>query len=117
MDEKTSTSPEVEADIERTPVEPVEQEGLEQLISQLDKTRAVLGEWSLQAQCLDADPEAFFPERGGNTRDAKRVCAKCPVARECLAYALANEVRFGIWGGLSERERRMKRRELQIKAS
>ena len=51
-------------------------------------------------------PEAFFPEKGGSTREAKRVCLSCDVRGECLEYALANDERFGIWGGLSERERR-----------
>jgi WhiB family transcriptional regulator, redox-sensing transcriptional regulator len=57
------------------------------------------------------DVEAFFPEKGGSTREAKRVCTTCPVRAECLEYALGNDERFGIWGGLSERERRrLKRR-------
>ena len=51
-------------------------------------------------------PEAFFPEKGGSTREAKRVCLSCEVRAECLEYALGNDERFGIWGGLSERERR-----------
>ena len=60
---------------------------------------------------LRPDPEAFFPEKGGSTREAKRVCATCEVREECLEYALANDERFGIWGGMSERERRkLKRR-------
>lgn len=62
--------------------------------------------WLAEAKCLQADPEAFFPEKGGSTREAKRICARCDVRQECLDYALANEERFGIWGGLSERERR-----------
>ena len=70
-------------------------------------------ELSLQerALCAQTDPEAFFPEKGGSTREAKRVCLSCDVRGECLEYALANDERFGIWGGLSERERRrLKRR-------
>ncbi|WP_299047615.1 WhiB family transcriptional regulator [uncultured Actinomyces sp.] len=67
--------------------------------------------WQERALCAQTDPEAFFPEKGGSTREAKRVCATCEVREECLAYALANDERFGIWGGLSERERRkLKRR-------
>ncbi len=66
--------------------------------------------WMVDARCLDADPEAFFPEKGGSTREAKRICADCPVKEPCLDYALANDERFGIWGGLSERERRRVRR-------
>ena len=66
--------------------------------------------WMLQARCLDADPEAFFPEKGGSTREAKRICAICPVQQDCLSHALENDERFGIWGGMSERERRRLRR-------
>ncbi|WP_417562212.1 WhiB family transcriptional regulator [Microbacterium sp.] len=67
--------------------------------------------WQADALCAQTDPEAFFPEKGGSTRDAKRVCASCEVRAQCLEYALQNDERFGIWGGLSERERRkLKRR-------
>ncbi|HET9518524.1 MAG TPA: WhiB family transcriptional regulator, partial [Actinoplanes sp.] len=52
-----------------------------------------------------------FPEKGGSTREAKRICGRCEVKVECLEYALGHDERFGIWGGLSERERRkLKRR-------
>lgn len=64
------------------------------------------GEWVDEALCAQTDPEAFFPDKGGSTRDAKRVCASCDVRNQCLAYALETKQRFGIWGGLSERERR-----------
>ena len=67
--------------------------------------------WQERALCAQTDPEAFFPEKGGSTREAKRVCLSCEVRAECLDYALAHDERFGIWGGLSERERRrLKRR-------
>lgn len=67
--------------------------------------------WQERALCAQTDPEAFFPEKGGSTREAKRVCATCEVRDECLEYALVKDERFGIWGGLSERERRkLKRR-------
>jgi WhiB family redox-sensing transcriptional regulator len=67
--------------------------------------------WQEEALCAQTDPEAFFPEKGGSTREAKRVCGRCAVQSECLEYALARDERFGIWGGLSERERRrLKRR-------
>ncbi|WP_137122197.1 WhiB family transcriptional regulator [Segeticoccus rhizosphaerae] len=62
--------------------------------------------WQERALCAQTDPEAFFPEKGGSTRDAKKVCVGCEVRAECLEYALAHDERFGIWGGLSERERR-----------
>ena len=63
-------------------------------------------EWQERALCAQTDPEAFFPEKGGSTREAKRICQGCEVRAECLEYALAHDERFGIWGGLSERERR-----------
>jgi WhiB family redox-sensing transcriptional regulator len=66
--------------------------------------------WQEDALCAQTDPEAFFPEKGDSTRDAKRICAQCTVRAECLEYALKNDERFGIWGGLSERERRRLRR-------
>ena len=67
--------------------------------------------WQERALCAQTDPEAFFPEKGGSTREAKKVCVSCDVRAECLEYALENDERFGIWGGLSERERRkLKRR-------
>lgn len=62
--------------------------------------------WHQRALCTQTDPEAFFPDKGGSTREAKRVCSACEVRRECLDYALAHDQRFGIWGGLSPRERR-----------
>ena len=62
--------------------------------------------WQDDALCAQTDPEAFFPEKGGSTRAAKRVCRACTVRAECLDYALAHQERFGIWGGFSERERR-----------
>jgi len=67
-------------------------------------------EWQERALCAQTDPEAFFPEKGGSTREAKRICSGCEVRAECLEYALANDERFGIWGGMSERERRKQRR-------
>jgi WhiB family transcriptional regulator, redox-sensing transcriptional regulator len=63
-------------------------------------------DWQERALCAQVDPELFFPEKGGSTREAKMVCAGCPVRPECLRFALAFDERFGIWGGLSERERR-----------
>jgi WhiB family redox-sensing transcriptional regulator len=66
--------------------------------------------WQSDALCAQTDPEAFFPEKGGSTRDAKRICSSCEVRAQCLEYALQNDERFGIWGGLSERERRKLRK-------
>ena len=69
-------------------------------------------EWERKSLCAQTDPEAFFPEKGGSTRDAKRICQRCPVIGDCLSSALARDERFGIWGGLSERERRRLKRDL-----
>ncbi|OBA90554.1 transcription factor WhiB, partial [Mycobacteriaceae bacterium 1482268.1] len=66
--------------------------------------------WQEKALCAQTDPEAFFPEKGGSTREAKRICQGCEVRDACLDYALAHDERFGIWGGLSERERRRLKR-------
>ena len=66
--------------------------------------------WQSDSLCAQTDPEAFFPEKGGSTRDAKKICTSCEVRARCLDYALENDERFGIWGGLSERERRKLRK-------
>ena len=66
--------------------------------------------WQDLANCLGVDPDLFFPERGASTKEAKEVCRGCVVREECLEYALANGEKFGIWGGMSERERRRVRR-------
>ncbi len=66
--------------------------------------------WQSRANCMGVDPELFFPERGAATREAKAVCRGCVVQQECLEYAIAHGEKFGIWGGMSERERRRVRR-------
>ncbi len=66
--------------------------------------------WQRLANCLGVDPDLFFPERGVSTREAKEVCRGCVVRDDCLDYAVANGEKFGIWGGMSERERRGVRR-------
>jgi WhiB family transcriptional regulator, redox-sensing transcriptional regulator len=67
--------------------------------------------WQEQANCLGVDPDLFFPERGASTKEAKAVCGGCEVKTECLEYALRHGEKFGIWGGMSERERRRIRRQ------
>lgn len=62
--------------------------------------------WQDWGMCSQTSPDAFFPDKGQPTAAAKRVCASCPVQAECLEYALANDERYGVWGGTSERERR-----------
>ncbi len=66
--------------------------------------------WQARANCMGVDPELFFPERGASTREAKEVCRGCVVREDCLEYAIANGEKFGIWCGMSERERRRVRR-------
>lgn len=66
--------------------------------------------WQADALCAQTDPEMFFPEKGGTPRYAKKVCDNCDVRKQCLQYALGNDERFGIWGGMSERQRRKLKR-------
>ena len=62
-------------------------------------------DWASLAQCRQAKPDELFV-RGAAQNDAKRLCAGCPVRTECLAEALDNEMEWGVWGGMTERERR-----------
>lgn len=67
--------------------------------------------WTEQALCAQTDPDSFFPDKGGSTRAALTTCAQCPVTLQCLEYALDNDERFGIWGGVTERKRHEMRKE------
>lgn len=63
--------------------------------------------WQSRARCAGApDPGVWFPERGADVGEAKKICALCPVKAECLRYALEHRIQYGIWGGASERQRR-----------
>lgn len=62
--------------------------------------------WTEQAVCASVDPELFYPEQGGSTRKAIRICRTCPVASDCLAYAVSIGEREGIWGGVAPTGRR-----------
>lgn len=62
-------------------------------------------DWRISASCRDADPDVLFV-RGAEQNRAKLVCMGCPVRTECLAEALDNRIGFGVWGGMTERERR-----------
>lgn len=66
--------------------------------------------WAVFAACRDRDPDAFFPVTPGDERAALRICSGCPVRQDCLEFALEARVRFGIWGGLTEKQRRSLRR-------
>lgn len=61
--------------------------------------------WASRAACRGLDPDALFVQGAAQNR-AKRVCLGCPVRTECLADALDNRMEFGVWGGMTERERR-----------
>ena len=67
--------------------------------------------WQDLANCRGADPDLFFPERGASTRTAKSICRECSVQADCLEFAIVSSEKFGIWGGMSERERRKIRRQ------
>jgi WhiB family redox-sensing transcriptional regulator len=62
-------------------------------------------DWTAQAACRTADPDTLFVQGAAQNR-AKVICASCEVRTECLADALDNRVEFGVWGGMTERERR-----------
>lgn len=66
----------------------------------------LLPEWQLDAACRGANNDWFFVDTGGATSKAKALCASCRVRQECLDYAIAENLRHGIFGGLSERARR-----------
>lgn len=66
--------------------------------------------WQEQALCAQTGGDFFFPEPGSSVREAKRICGLCEIRAECLEYALSNDERFGVWGGLSEKERLSLRR-------
>ena len=67
-------------------------------------------EWWSRGRCAEVDPELYFPEKGASARAAKLVCRGCEVRAECLEHALAHGEEFGVWGGLSERQRRALKR-------
>jgi WhiB family transcriptional regulator, redox-sensing transcriptional regulator len=83
-------------------------------------TTILTHEWWRTASCRDAEPELFFPISAtaasrAQVQRAKQICASCPVRLECLSYALDNRQEQGIWGGLTEEERRrLPRRSLQF---
>ena len=73
-------------------------------------------DWMDGARCTEVDPELFFPEKGGSTREAKKICISCEVRTTCLDWAIDNNEEFGILGGKSERERRAIGRERVVAA-
>ncbi len=73
--------------------------------------------WQARAACRAEDPSTFFIERGASSGPGKAMCAGCPVREECLDFALEHSIKFGVWGGKSERERRQIRRGQQPRAA
>jgi len=69
--------------------------------------------WRNEALCIGMTPNLFFPERGDDSDTARALCADCPSRHPCAEWGIAHE-HFGIWGGLSERERRKIRRQRRI---
>jgi WhiB family redox-sensing transcriptional regulator len=69
------------------------------------RTQETLNDWTTAAACAKADPDDLFVTGAAQNR-AKALCMGCPVRVECLADALDNQVEFGVWGGMTERERR-----------
>lgn len=67
--------------------------------------------WYELGECQGVDPDLFFPGRGESTVEAREICDGCQVREQCLEWALEHAEKFGIWGGMSERERRRIRRE------
>jgi WhiB family redox-sensing transcriptional regulator len=99
------------ADVMPNPTTPAVPDFVLQLRGRAPEEGEAADRWQERANCLGVDPDLFFPERGASTREAKGVCRGCEVRVECLEYALAHGEKFGIWGGLSERERRRVRRQ------
>jgi WhiB family redox-sensing transcriptional regulator len=62
--------------------------------------------WMSQGKCKEMEAALFFPGNNEGVQSAQRVCAECAVKLPCLNYALANRIRYGVWGGASERQRR-----------
>lgn len=85
------------------------------------------GPWVAEALCAQVGGDGWFPDRAApgseslsnpvSVDDAKAVCARCPVRQQCLAYALDNDETYGIWGGLSPRERRTLRNDRKAPAA
>ena len=62
--------------------------------------------WRQYARCLGADPELFYPTTDDAAEEARAICTVCPVREPCLEYAITAREKQGVWGGLTERERR-----------
>ena len=76
-------------------------------VSGLSSFGAAVGaaDWAVRAVCAGSDPDTLFVT-GAAQRDAAKICSACPVRLECLADALDNHIEYGVWGGMTERQRR-----------
>lgn len=72
---------------------------------------AITDDWHKGALCAQTDPELFFPEKGAGLNVALAICHRCPVRLDCLETALRDNEMHGVWGGMSEHQRRLLRRE------
>lgn len=81
-------------------------QGINSLAYLVDDAEALGAAWRQSAACKGLDPAMFFPARGEAAAEAKALCATCPVREACLEYALVGGEAFGVWGGLSERQRK-----------
>ena len=72
--------------------------------------------WMAAGNCRNYPPAVFFPSDGVGVDRARKICTDCPVATQCLEYALVERIEHGVWGGCSERERRriLKRRRVEL---
>tara|TARA_R100001244_G_scaffold9089_1_gene11230 strand:- start:58 stop:339 length:282 start_codon:yes stop_codon:yes gene_type:complete len=82
----------------------------DQLIEGLKSHDLIPAPWMVDAACAGADPNLFFPDHGRPATEAKAICAGCAVRSACLDFALQSHERFGIYGGLTEKERRVEAR-------
>ena len=89
----------------------------DQLIEGIKPHDLIPAPWTVDAACADADPDLFFGEHGRPATEAKQICAGCPVRAECLDFALEGRERFGIWGGLTEKQRRVEARRRKQEAA
>ncbi len=81
-----------------------------QLVEGLAPHTLIPAPWTTDAACASTDPSLFFLDLGRPATAAKAICAGCSVRAECLDFALASRERFGVWGGMTEKERRVEAR-------
>ena len=82
----------------------------EQVIDGIGRRDLIPTPWMFSAACLGIDPAVFFVDVGDSGDEAKATCAKCPVRVPCLDFALQTSERYGIWGGLTFKQRRVEAR-------